>query len=245
MVMATAQPFDLKPYIDVLYRHRLSALCIFLLGLATTLSLLLLLPDMYRSSELLVVQMPEVMTAEVESSGTTRESRGSGQTQPVMEQLEKLSQETYTDAALTALITEMHLYGQSASSRSAGSAVAYMRKHIDLTVPERSFNYENTQRKREERGANLLAISFEYTNPRIAQQVTHRLTNLLLAANVTERVKSAARAREFLERSVGQTEQKLLAMEKERERVKKRFAGSLPEQLPQNINELGRLEEEL
>lgn len=241
--MTGQQPLDLKPYVDVIHRHRVPALSVLLLGLAATLTLLLILPDAYRSSELLAVQQPEIAPGQLK---TPQASSGeNGQAEPVMEGLEKLSQETYTDARLTELITEMGLYGPLVPGRSAASLVGVMRKHIELTVPERSFTYENFKRQKEERGANLLEISFEYSEPEIARRVTSRLSDLFMATSLAERTKSAVRTREFLEQSVAQTEQKLVAKEKEIEQVERRFAGSLPDQLAENLSDLGRLEEEL
>jgi len=240
--MIGQQPLDLKPYIDVIHRHRVSALCVLILGLAATFATLQILPDMYRSSELLVVQQPEIAPGDLKTSQTGGVENG--EAEPVMEGLEKLSQETYTDARLAELITEMGLYGSVASRRPAASLVAVMRKHIELTVPERSFNYENFKRQKEERGANLLEVSFEYTEPKMAQQIASRLSELFIATSLAERTRSAVHTREFLEQSVAQTEQRLTAKEKEIEQVEKRFAGSLPEQLAENISELGRLQEE-
>jgi succinoglycan biosynthesis transport protein ExoP len=242
--MTRLQPFDLKPYTDVIYRHGLAAVCTLLLGLVTTSAFALLLPNLFRSSELLVVQQPEITSADIRSS-TGGGGSGGDRSEPIMEGLEKLSQEAYTDSHLAEMIREMGLYGRPASSSSAGNLVGYMRKHIRLTVPERTFDYENYQRKKEERGANLLEVSFEYTNPKVAQQVTERITDLLLATSLAERVKSAAQAREFLGESVAQAQEKLVEKEKDLEHLKLRFAGGLPEQLAENVNELSRLEEEL
>jgi len=86
--MSGLQPFDLRPYVDIIHRHRLSALCTLLLGLATTMSLLLLLPDIYRSTELLVVQMPEVSPSDLEQSPGYG-SRETAQSDPVMEGLRR------------------------------------------------------------------------------------------------------------------------------------------------------------
>jgi uncharacterized protein involved in exopolysaccharide biosynthesis len=60
VAMNERQIISLRPYVDVLYRHRVSFLCALAVGLSLTAYALVMLPQGYRSSALLLEEPPEV-----------------------------------------------------------------------------------------------------------------------------------------------------------------------------------------
>jgi len=240
--MTALQPIDLKPYVDILRRHWRVAVGVLILGLAIASSLAVMLPNVYEASTLLVVQPPEVTPEDIQRTPGTLSGEARGIN--VMERLEKLSQEAFTDARLEGLIDRYRLY-HGDGSPSSETLIGAMRKHIRLTVPERSFNYENVKRQKEERGANLLEIAFLYSDPVTARLVVADLTNIFIQESLAERMRAAENEVLFLGQRVAEAEHRLDGKEEELRQLKKHYSGSLPEQLPENIAELARLEADL
>jgi uncharacterized protein involved in exopolysaccharide biosynthesis len=118
-----------------------------------------------------------------------------------------------------------------------------MRRKIDLVVPQDTILYENA---RSSQGApDVLKISFEYSDPKIAQQVTEQLANNYIDEGYRERIQRAEDATRFLTAQVARADTALVAKGKQVQDLERRYEGSLPEELEPNLAELGRLQNQL
>ncbi len=156
--------FSLAPYIDIAYRHRLSSVCVLAVGTALTLATVLLLPSVFRSSTLVMIQPQEVPSVYVSAPVTGH----------IRDRLKALSEIVLSRTRLEQIIGQFGLY-KTRRSRGASieEIVEYMRRHIHIDVTE---DPNNTPEKR----TPSFTLSFEYYDPVTAQRVTQELANLFI-----------------------------------------------------------------
>ena len=118
-----------------------------------------------------------------------------------------------------------------------------MGRHIDLVVPQDAILYENARSSQE--APDVLKLSFEYSNPKVAQQITGQLANNYIDEGYRERIQRAEDATRFLTAQVARSDAELEAKGKQVQDLERRYEGSLPEELEPNLAELGRLQNQL
>jgi len=236
--MNDAKPISVAPYLDIVYRHRLIAACVFALGIGTTLCLLLILPNEYKSTAVMVIEAPQVSPDYVDMDNPPVR----GQNVNVADQLEALAHQAFSQSRLEELIRKFGLY-KVRPDQSLDTTVRYMWRHIDLVVPQDSILYESS---RSQQGApSVLKISFEYSNRKIAQQVTQQLADNYIGEGYRERIQRADDATRFLTAQVARANADLEAKGNEVRELERRYEGSLPEELEPNMAEMGRLQNQL
>jgi succinoglycan biosynthesis transport protein ExoP len=234
-----SKPISIAPYLDVVYRHRLMAVCVFALGLGTTLCLMVMLPNMYRSTALIVVEPPQVSPDYVDVGNPPVR----GENVNVADQLDALARQAFSQARLEELIRKFGLY-HVRSGQPLETKVEYMRRHIDLVVPEDAILYE-TAPPQQQRSPNVLKISFEYTNRNTAQRVTQQLANNYIDEAYRQRIQRAEDATRFLTAQVARAKAEVVAKSTQVQDLQRRYQGSLPEELEPNLAEMGRLQNQL
>jgi succinoglycan biosynthesis transport protein ExoP len=233
-----AKPISIAPYLDVVHRHRLMAICVFALGLGTTLCLMLMLPDMYKSTAVLVVEPPQVSPDYIDVGNPPVR----GQNVNVSDELEALARQAFSQARLEELIRKFGLYHVRPDQPLEGK-VEYMRRHIDLVVPQDAILYETTAPR--PLSPEVLKISFEYPNRSLAQRVTEQLANNYIDEGYRQRIQRAEDATSFLTAQVARANAEAVAKSKQVQDLQRRYQGSLPEELEPNMAEMGRLQNQL
>jgi succinoglycan biosynthesis transport protein ExoP len=233
-----AKPISIAPYLDIVYRHRLVAVCVFALGLGTTLCLAVMLPNVYRSTAVIVVEPAQVSPDYVDVGNPPVR----GQNMNVADQLDALARQAFSQARLEELIRKFGLY-HVRSGQPLETKVEYMRRHIDLVVPEDAILYETAPPQ--QRSPDVLKISFEYSNRETAQRVTEQLANNYIDEAYRQRIKRAEDATRFLTAQVASANAEVVAKSKEVQDLQRRYQGSLPEELEPNMAEMGRLQNQL
>jgi len=236
--MNDAKPISIAPYLDVIYRHRLMAVCVMALGLGTTLCLMVMLPNVYRSTAVIVIEPPQVAPNYVDVGNVS----GPGQNMNVADQLEALAHQAFSQPRLEELIRKFGLYG-ARPGQSLETTVRYMGRNIDLVVPQDAILYENARSSQE--APDVLKLSFEYSTAQIAQQVTDELAKNYIDEGYRERIQRADDATRFLTAQVARSSAELTAKGKQVQDLERRYEGSLPEELEPNLAELGRLQNQL
>jgi succinoglycan biosynthesis transport protein ExoP len=236
--MNDAKPISVAPYLDIIYRHRLIAACVFALGIGTTLCLLLILPNEYKSTAVMVIEAPQVSPDYVDMDNPPVR----GQNVNVADQLEALAHQAFSQARLEELIRKFGLY-KVRPDQPLGTTVRYMWRHIDLVVPQDSILYESSRSQQET--PSVLKISFEYSNRKIAQQVTQQLADNYIGEGYRERIQRAEDATRFLTAQVARANADLEAKGNGVRELERRYEGSLPEELEPNMAEMGRLQNQL
>src|ERR1017187_8334948 len=119
------QPLHLSPYLDIIHRHRRVSVCVVAVGIATTIFLVALLPNQYKSSATIMIEAPQVAPAYVNMSSASASSKD--QPANVADQLEAIAHTAFTQPRLEELINKYGLYHRR-SGQATQSIVNYMRK---------------------------------------------------------------------------------------------------------------------
>ncbi len=240
VIFSRTAPFNVSPYMDIIYRHRLAAVCVLVVGLATTVFLAALLPNQYKSSALIMIEAPQVAAAYVNLPSASANSRE--QPANVADQLEAIARTSFTQPRLKQIIDKYGLY-PGLSGQSTQVIVNRMRKHIGLAVPPDAIQNDNPRQVF--KAPEVLRVSFVYPNRLLAQRVTAELTSLYIDQGYQDRIQRAVDAAAFVQNQVTQTKARLAEQDTAIQQFQRRYQGSLPEDLETNSNQLSRLEDRL
>ena len=208
----------------------------FAVGISTTLSLTLMLHNVYRSTAVIVIDPPQVSSGYVTDAGKPRDSLS------VADQLEALEYRAFNQERREELIRKYGLYGYG-PGKPIEPRVALMKSKIDLVVPQDTIVYESARPGN--RAPDVLNISYEYDDPVIAQSVTQELADSYVDEGYRERIERAHDATRFLSSQAGEARSRLDAKDSEIKELERQYEGSLPEELGPNLAELARLQDQL
>ena len=186
----------------------------FFVGWAVVWSVSWLLPSVYRSSTLILVQRPPnslVMGA----NGAIDQSR-----------MDTISQLVLSRTNLLRIATNLGLYSEQRASGKLtdDELVDRMRKSIEIEVAQSS-----------DRVPSSFNIYFSSPSPDIAQQVTTELTTALISGNIENTQSDIDRQNKFLDREMADVRNKLTDQEERVRQYKDHHRGELPTQLGSNI----------
>ena len=136
--------------------------------------------------------------------------------------LTSIAQSTLTRARLETIIKDLDLYPQMRRATVMENVVEQMRGDITLRSTER----------------DMFVLGFAAGDPRLALDVSSRLTALFLEENARDRGQAADAATGFLAAQLADVRKKLDAQEREVEAYKAKYAGELPSQLAYNVQDL-------
>ncbi len=222
------QIISLRPYVDVLYRHRLGFLCALAVGLSLTAYAAVMLPRVYRSSALLLEEPAEVAASYVAapSAGDPRE------------RVQLLSRDALGRERLVQIIRALNLYPRERVADEPVDELAERMHHHIAIEP-----IIDPQRPGEPPSA--FEVSFEYPVPELAQAVTAQLSAILVDEDRARRLAAAVAADRFVRDQVAAARTALEAKSAEIKAFKQRYAGSLPEEMTSNLQQLDHLQEQL
>ncbi|HWF93233.1 MAG TPA: XrtA system polysaccharide chain length determinant [Terriglobales bacterium] len=185
-----------------------------------------LMPSIYRSSELIIVEPPAV------SPGLVSTANVSGNLQ---DRLSTITQQILSRTRLLHIIDQFGLYSKERSHASPDELVERMKSDIDIEL-DRSSDHGQL---------NAFRIYYSSRDPYTAQQVTGELTNLFINENLEVTQTRANNDTKFLEGQLEQASQALAAQEEKVRLFNQQHPGSLPGQLQSNIEILRGLQSQL
>lgn len=210
-------------------RRRWLAIMVFLIPLTGAVSLVLALPDVYRSTASVLIerqQLPEdLVRATVNSEVEIR--------------LRTLSAEILSRARLEDLVRRMGLYPEATADGSTEEAVGRMRRDISLQL---------TSADRDGRGGGAtiaFALRYQGRDPQTVAQVTNALASFYIEENLKVREKLAAGTTEFLRAQLEQTKKRLDEQERRLSELGREHTGELPHQMQGNLARLDSLAEQI
>jgi len=182
------------------------------------------LPSIYRSGTLILVEQPAVPEKLVASNIDI----------DIQRQLDSISEQILSRTRLVTIIDKLNLYADDRKSKSPDEMVDRMRKDIDIEL------VRSDDKK-------LSAFNIYYLNPdpAMAQKATSELANLFIAENNEQRQERSENTTKFLEDQLEQARQKLAEQEARVREFKDKHPGELPSQTPANLQILTGLQEQL
>jgi polysaccharide chain length determinant protein (PEP-CTERM system associated) len=217
---------SLAPYADILHRHRRSFVCTLAVGLLLTVMAVVVLPNVYLSTTLVTIE-PQEVPAQYVSAGVTNH---------IQDRLKILGEKVLSRTQLGRIIQQFNLYPERRAKHAATEQlVNYMRSRIDLEVTKED----------DHAGGGSFELSFEYTDPVIAQRVTAELADGFIAEDRRGRTQEAVATTAFLNDRLANARTKLDGKAGEIRNFKDRYQGSLPQDLPVNLQTLSALQNRL
>jgi polysaccharide chain length determinant protein (PEP-CTERM system associated) len=177
------------------------------------------LSNLYMSSAMILVE-PQSVDEKLIDSGVLKSD--------LSDRLGLMTAEILSRSRLSKIITEMDLYEDEHDDMQRFEVVDLMRSFVTV---EPVLNELEVQRRNQDVTFNTFRIIFSHEDPRIAKEVTQRIANDFINANITSRTDITAKSLEFMSDEIDSLTGKLAVVEKRIAEVKAENVGSLPEEL--------------
>ena len=182
------------------------------------------LPSIYRSEAMILVERPNVPPELVSTTVTTT----------LMERVQTIQRRFLATENLADFIHKYELY-EDGNKESVPSVVDKLRNAIDVSlVPT------------ERHGPNVaFTVSSESPDPYIAHLVTKELVDWYMRENVQARQRQAESASQFLAKEASALKEEIAKLERQLSDLRVQYDGSLPTQRDQNLQQLSRTQEQI
>jgi succinoglycan biosynthesis transport protein ExoP len=206
--------------LNILWRRRWYAVVVFLLICGGVVVYAKMLPDLYISSSVILVEPPSMPREYVRPSDDSSLSQ----------LVNTANQRIQSRGFIESLITDFSLSGYGTSETfSMEDAVAAVRKHIEVNQTSN----------------NTFSVSYKATDPQLAQNITEHIGNMVIQFGSLDRKSSATKTVEFLEEEVKENRSALKNQEEKIKRFRSANRGQLPERSEQNAANLKQLKKDL
>jgi polysaccharide biosynthesis transport protein len=212
-------------YIALVRRRSWYFLIPFFLGWSVVWGASWMLPSIYRSSTLILVEQPTVPDKFVTSN-----IAGNFQ-----DRLQSISQQILSRTHLLQIIDKANLYPQYRGRKTSDELVDIMRKDIEIELVKNPGSTE----------LNAFNVYFSARSPNEAQQVTSELTNLFISENLDARQQQSQGTTKFLESALEDARRDLAEQERRVRQYKEKYLGELPGQTQSNLQILSGLQSQL
>jgi len=209
-------------YLSVLKRRRRWIITPIALGLLVGMALVLTLPREYRSYTTLAVTTPNMTTDLVKSSPTD-----------MAERVRAISHELLSRPVLEQVVRDEGL----ADAASMDAAIAEMRGRSSVSLPK-------TLASNSRSGPDTFLVTYVGRTPDTTQRVTNRLASVFIDQHTKLRETRAEDTAAFLAAQLGQSRDRLKAVEERLRQMKEAYMGRLPEQTQANLQMVGGLRQQ-
>jgi polysaccharide chain length determinant protein (PEP-CTERM system associated) len=205
----------------MLWKQRFNILIAWVLLSAIGATIVWLLPTLYSSEALILVESQKIPEALVASTVNAE----------IQDRLATIRQQILSSTRLQKIIEKFSLYSADKGSLTREEIVEQMRKDIKITL-ERGWS-------RNQPGA--FRISYTGRSPEVVASVANELTSLFIEENLRSREVQAVGTSEFLENQLQQAKKNLEEQEAKVSKYKVTHNGELPEQEQSLMGTLDRL----
>jgi uncharacterized protein involved in exopolysaccharide biosynthesis len=219
--------------LHTLRRRKWIGLAVGFVGCCGAVTIALIWPPTYQSTATILIEEPDVPSDLVKSTVSTYADQ----------RLQVIEQHVMTNQNLSDIIDRFGLFQAALATTPRSELINAVRNKIDLAVLSADF-VSNKSRSNSNQPQATIAFTVSYSDqdPRIAQQIASRLTDLYLAENVQTRTEKAAGTTEFLTQQSTKLYQDVTDSEKRLTDFKTQNSSTLPEQLDTNMRILETLQ---
>lgn len=185
-----------------------------------------LLPNLYTSETVVLVNPQKVPDAYVKSTVTG----------DVRNRLSTLSNQILSATRLQKIIDTLNLYPEARKKMAREDIISAMRSDIAVQVVS---NFGASQ------DLQAFRIAYSGKDPRLVAQVTNDLANLFIDENLKAREEQATGTTEFLQNQLQETRKDLEEQEAKLKDYKLKHLGEMPEQQSADLQILGQLQSQL
>lgn len=194
------------------------------------------LPSIYRSSATILIEDPDVSSELINSTIT-------GYADERLQGLQVLTQQVMTAENLLETIDRLELYPVEREQTPVYLLAERFRENVEMELVMADIV--------EPRSGRLLTATIAFTLsfldpvPQTAQKAVEELVDLFLNENTSARERRASESTEFLAKEAEKLRLQTSLLEEEIAEFKRLYAGSLPEQLPFNLQLLNSTQQEV
>jgi polysaccharide chain length determinant protein (PEP-CTERM system associated) len=212
----------MREYADILWRRKLWVLLPFIAGILLSAALVYILPRLYRSTTLILIEDQKVPEEYVKSAVSKE----------VESRLSTIQQQILSRSLLKQVIKRFGLYQAESKTMAEEEIIEMMRKNIEInTVGSKSID--------------AFSLAFQGGDPGMVMNVTSQLASLFIEENLKVREQLVEGASEFLGSELKSVQK---ALEEQEARIgvfRKAYMGELPQQMEANLRTLDRFQSEL
>ncbi|MBA2251505.1 MAG: AAA family ATPase [Nitrospirales bacterium] len=216
---------EFADYFDVLKKRKWVLLVWIVVGLIGAGVAFLVLPKVYRSSTLILVESQKVPTDYIKPMAVDT----------IEERLIAIQQQILSRTLLQRIIEEFHVYDDELKRQPLEDVIDLMRRDIKITMVDDRFH----------RNIQAFTISYDSDVPALAMQVTNKLAALFIGENLKVREQLVEGTSEFLEGELLRVKERLDRQEAEISQYKQKHIGQLPQQEEAMFRTLDRLTMEM
>jgi len=190
------------------------------------------LPDMYKSSAMIMIEEPEIPEALVRTTVTVYATK----------QISALNERIMTTSNLVGIIEKFDLYPREREDTPTRLLARQVRQRIKI-------NFINSEAMTPQGASRpfvaAFMISFEDEEPEKAQQVVNELVSLYMAENLKARTEQTAETKDFIDSEVEKLDSVVAELEQQLARFKEDNADSLPSLNMLNLQMMQRIDASL
>src|ERR1700732_2981998 len=209
-------------YWSVLKRRRWWFLVPVIAGWAIVWTISWLLPPVYRSEALILVEEQKVPKDYVVPNVTAG----------IQERLQSLTQQIMSRTRLQHIIERYRLYPKQRQGLNLDEQIDRMRKDIEIELVQ----------SKDRKGLTAFQIYYSAPDPTQAQSVTAELTSLFVDENLRNREQLTENTTAFLRQQLDEAGKHLGEQEQRIREFKAQYIGELPSQLESNVQILSGLQ---
>ena len=196
-------------------------------------SVAFILPPIYRSQSMIVIEGQQIPEDYVKTTITSY----------VEERLQMINQQIMTRTKLLDIISQFNLYSEMRDKRTTEEIIAKMREDIELkTISARVIDRRTG---RPSPATIAFTLSYEGKDPSKVQKVANVLASGFLEEDLRRREELTSTTTDFLEQESENLKKQIHVLEKKISNFKKAHIGELPEHTNVNLQAIARLEREL
>lgn len=217
-------------YWDILKREKFGMILVFTLVFITVAAVALLLPAVYRSSAIIMIEEQQIPQDFVMTTvGTYAEQR-----------VHNIRQRVLSFTRLNSIINQHNLYSDLQGKWLAEEIIEKMRD--DIHVETLATEIIDRRTGRPTAVTTAFTVSYEGKNPQAVLRVTNTLVSLFLEENLRVRQQRVTETSDFLAGEASRIKNELAAADREVAEFKQQHVNELPELFTVNMQSLSAIE---
>ena len=224
---------SLLDYLDILRRRKLYFIIAFPVLLALSAVVTFMLPPIYQSEGIILIESQEIPQDLVRSTVTSYAEQ----------QIQVIKQRILTSSRILETVDKYKIYDDERESSTVSLLVEKFRSAVNVEMI--NANVIDPRNGRAQRASIAFKVSFMDESPDKAQQVANELVTMFLDENVKTRTNKAAETVSFLSDEADKMQKTVEDLEEQIANFKLEFGDSLPELMQFNLNMIENLEEKI
>jgi len=220
-----SETFNIRQYWAIVRRRHWFFLIPLFLGWLAVWGASWIMPSVYRSGTLILVEQPTVPQQYVTPNVSDN----------LQDRLQSITQQILSRTRLLHIIQQLNLYSAESQRSNPDQLVERMQKDIEIELVRSTTGEQLTSFK----------VYYSAHDPNVAQQVTRQLTDLFISENLEVRQQQSQETTKFLESQLEEARKTLADQEQKVRDFKDQHLGELPGQLQGNLQILGGLQSQL